>query len=181
MPGGTAKHTLARPPTATDSRSVLASTPLRFTPQRIRSMRRSIPLCSVPAAGPTGDWRQPLARKHGGHTRSRIRRCPVTPHRQIAGCFACARRPCFAPEVSLPYAQNPAPAFPATPRAGSGHCAHGRERDPREPAPLSGAFSEARPHGLRRNPTCKGKVSPFRYTSASSALFAVCCAHKPGS
>ena len=45
----------------------------------------------------------------------------------------CARRPCFAPKVSLPYAQNPAPAFPATPRAGSGHCAQGRKRDPREP------------------------------------------------
>jgi len=35
------------------------------------------------------------------------------------------------PEVSLPYAQNPAPAFPVTLRAGSGHCAQGRKRDPR--------------------------------------------------
>jgi len=71
-----AKHrktaTLARPPTAPDSRSVLASTPLRFTPRRTRSVRRFIPLRCVPAAGPTGDWREPLARKHGGHTRSRI-------------------------------------------------------------------------------------------------------------
>jgi hypothetical protein len=42
----------------------LHSTPLRFTPRRIRSMRRSIPLCSIPAPGSTRDWRMGACRWH---------------------------------------------------------------------------------------------------------------------
>ena len=176
---------LLGPPTVPDSRAVLACTPLRFTPRRIKSMRRSIPPPCVPAPGPPGDWREPLACKHAitlaaafdgalspltdkllaalrvptdlapppksvcpmrktrprhslpphepvpgiahkaegatPRTRSTLDFSPPAQHRSLLRKRSQVRWPTLrrghapAPNVSLPFAQNPALAFPVTP------------------------------------------------------------------
>jgi hypothetical protein len=100
------------------------SPPFRSVAFRLRDRRETGELAR--AAGPS-QARQSHSQPH--------LTVPHPPHRQIAVCFACARRPCFAPGVSLPYAQNPAPAFHATPRAGSRHCAQGRNTWPPDTPP----------------------------------------------
>jgi len=50
----------------------------------------------------------------------------------VAG-LRCGLGHALAPNVSVPTAQNPAPAFPLAPKAGPGHCADGTTTRPRAP------------------------------------------------
>jgi hypothetical protein len=83
----------------------------------------------------------------------------------------------------LPYAQNPAQAFPVTLRAGSRHCAQGRKRDPREPdghAPSNAgeawlrsiaAQAHTRSNAARANPAAASPLLASE-TLASSLAYA---------